>query len=84
MPLEDFLGVLRSVKAAGLDSHKIMVVVTGGEPLLRPDIEQVGRAIRERGLRWGMGSNGWFYDEGMHARQMAAGLSALTVSLDGL
>ena len=83
MPLEDFLGAVDTIPAKERPKDFI-VVLTGGEPLLRPDIEQVGCAIRDRGLRWGMVSNGWFYDEGMHARLMAAGLSALTVSLDGL
>lgn len=83
MPLEDFLGAVDTIPARERPKN-FLVVLTGGEPLLRPDIEQVGRAIRERGMRWGMVSNGWFYDEQRHARLMAAGLGALTVSLDGL
>ena len=83
MPLEDFLGALDTIP----QEHRpkdFSVVLTGGEPLLRPDIEKVGREIRKRGFGWGMVSNGWFYDEPMHARLMGAGMGALTVSLDGL
>ncbi len=83
MPLEDFLGALDTIPK----SHRpkdFTVVLTGGEPLLRPDIEQVGKALRERGFLWSMVSNGWFYDASLHRRLMAAGLGALTISLDGL
>ena len=59
-------------------------MLTGGEPLLRPDIAEVGRAIRQRGVYWSMVSNGWFYDEAMHRKLMGAGMGALTISLDGL
>ncbi|MBO4605601.1 MAG: TIGR04133 family radical SAM/SPASM protein [Bacteroidales bacterium] len=81
MPLEDFLAAVDTIPQA---QKPRIVVLTGGEPLLRPDIEQVGQALRQRGIQWGMVSNGWFYDEQMHGRLMAAGLGALTVSLDGL
>ena len=68
-------------------SHRpkdFIVVLTGGEPLLRPDITSVGEQIRQRGFSWGMVSNGWFYDEAMHGRLIGAGMEALTISLDGL
>ena len=83
MPLEDFLRALDSVPVKGR-ANPFTVVLTGGEPLLRPDIADVGRALRSRHVSWGVVSNGWFYDEAMHARLMAAGLGALTISLDGL
>ena len=83
MPLDDFLRALDTIPVKERPPE-FTVVLTGGEPLLRPDIEEIGSAIRRRGLRWSMVSNGWFYDEAMHARLMKAGLGALTISLDGL
>ena len=83
MPLEDFLRALDTIPTTHRPKDFI-VVLTGGEPLMRPDIEMVGNAIRERGFAWGMVSNGWFYDEAAHARLMGAGMGALTISLDGL
>lgn len=83
MPLEDFLRTLDTIP----ESHRpkgFTVVLTGGEPLLRPDIELVGRSIRQRGFGWGMVSNGYFYDEQMQRRLISAGMGALTISLDGL
>ena len=83
MPLADFLRAFDTIPVKGR-ANPFTVVLTGGEPLLRPDIDEVGRALRARGVAWGIVSNGWFYDEAMHARLMAAGLGALTISLDGL
>ena len=83
MPLEDFLGALDTIP----ESHRpkgFTVVLTGGEPLLRPDITTIGREIKKRGFGWSMVSNGYFYDEKMHHLLMGAGMGALTISLDGL
>lgn len=83
MPLQDFLRALDTIPK-NERPPEFTVVLTGGEPLLRPDIAEVGRAIRGRGVRWSMVSNGWFYDEAMHRKLMGAGMGALTISLDGL
>ena len=83
MPLEDFLKALDTIPA----DHRpkdFSVVITGGEPLLRPDLAEAGREIRRRGFGWSIVTNGWSYDEAMHGKLMAAGLGAVTVSLDGL
>ena len=60
MPLTDFLSALDTIE---LRSDNFTVVLTGGEPLLRNDIELCGREIRKRGMRWGMVSNGYLYDQ---------------------
>ena len=83
MPLEDFLRAFDTIPAQER-AQPFTVVLTGGEPLLRPDIGEVGRALRSRGVGWGMVSNGWFYDAAMHRKLMAAGMGTLTISLDGL
>lgn len=83
MPLEDFLRALDTIPREERP-RDFTVVLTGGEPLLRPDIEDIGRALCARGFGWSMVSNGWLYDEPKHARLMAAGLGALTISLDGI
>ena len=83
MPLEDFLRAFDTIPVAER-AKPFTVVLTGGEPLLRPDLPEVGRALRSRGVGWGIVSNGWFYDAAMHARLIEAGMGALTISLDGL
>ena len=53
MPLQDFLRVLDQV-AERTDPHKVFVILTGGEPLVREDLEVCGRAIYDRGFPWGL------------------------------
>ncbi len=83
MPLEDFLRAFDTIPKKEI-AHPFTVVLTGGEPLLRPDLTEVGHALRRRGVGWSMVSNGWLYDQEIHRRLMGAGLGALTISLDGL
>ncbi len=81
MPMDDFLSALDTIKNK---AQNFIVVITGGEPLLRNDIELCGREIRKRGVRWGMVTNGYLYDEQRHNSLLNAGLGALTISLDGM
>jgi radical SAM enzyme (rSAM/lipoprotein system) len=81
MPLSDFLSALDTIKSK---PKHFIVVLTGGEPLLRADIELCGREIRSRGARWSMVTNGYLYDQQKHISLLNAGLGALTISLDGL
>ncbi len=81
MPLADFLKAIDTIRQK---ESNITVVMTGGEPLLRHDLEQCGRAIRKRGMRWSIVSNGFLYDEERHRSLLSAGMGALTISLDGL
>jgi len=57
---------------------------TGGEPLLRNDLELCGKELRKKGFKWSIVSNGYFYDEQRHISLLNAGIGALTISLDGL
>lgn len=83
MPFHDFLKAVEPL-AQRYPRNTVIVAITGGEPLLRPDLAECGKALREKGLRWGIVTNGMLYDEAMHAKLLAAGLSSITVSLDGL
>lgn len=81
MPLDDFLKAIDTIKVT---APNFTVVLTGGEPLLRKDLELCGREIRKRGMRWSMVSNGHAYTKERHISLLNAGLGALTISLDGL
>lgn len=81
MPLDDFLKALDTIESP---SENFTVVLTGGEPLLRKDIEFCGREIRKRGMRWSIVTNGYLYDKEKHISLLNAGLGALTISIDGL
>ena len=82
MPAADFLAAFDTIPRSRR-AKPFTVVITGGEPLVRPDLPDIGRAMHSRGVGWGIVTNGWLYDEAMHRRLVAAGLGALTISLDG-
>ncbi len=81
MPAEDFLKALDTIPKP---TSSFIVVITGGEPLLRKDLAACGREIRKRGMRWSIVSNGHLYTQEKHNELLNAGMGALTISLDGL
>ncbi|MBK9579602.1 MAG: TIGR04133 family radical SAM/SPASM protein [Fibrobacterota bacterium] len=83
MPIETFLKVLEQV-ATKVDPKETLIVVTGGEPLVRKDLAQCGAAFRDRGFPWGMVTNGWAMTEPLWISLVESGIRSLTVSLDGL
>ena len=82
MPFEDFRKVLVAIKEK-YDSHKIMVIVSGGEPLMREDLLKCGRGIYELEFPWGMVSNGRLMTPKKIDQLLEAGVHSLTISLDG-
>ncbi len=83
MPFSDFLQAILPLKEK-FKRDSITVVITGGEPLMRKDLAECGLALRENGFRWGIVTNGYSYSEKIHGRLLAAGMGAITLSLDGL
>ena len=83
MPAEDFLRVLDSI-AARLDPHRVFVIISGGEPLMRKDLVEVCTEISRRGFPWGMVTNGLALTTELYCNLLKAGLRSITVSLDGL
>lgn len=83
MPAADFLRVVDSL-LPHVDPHVLNVVITGGEPLVRDDIEYVGRQLYDREMPWGIVTNGLLLTPKRLASLRAAGLHNITISLDGL
>lgn len=65
-----------------MEVGKPVLILTGGEPLMRQDIFRIGSYAAERGLRVVMGSNGTLISEEVAARLKEIPLSRLGVSLD--
>jgi len=61
-----------------------VLLFSGGEPLMRPDILTLVARARRQGLRAVVSTNGTLIDEAMAAQLKAADLSYVGVSLDGL
>jgi len=83
MPFEDFFKTIEPLKEK-YPKNSVLVVIMGGEPLLRKDLAECGKTLRENGFRWGIVTNGYAYDEAIHAKLISAGMGSITVSLDGL
>ena len=83
MPAEDFLRVVDSL-LPHVDPHTLNIIITGGEPLVRQDLETVGRALYDRELPWGIVTNGLLLTEERFLSLRRAGLHNITISLDGL
>ncbi|MBN2892693.1 MAG: TIGR04133 family radical SAM/SPASM protein [Bacteroidales bacterium] len=83
MPVADFIRVIDEIKPT-VNPNKTMIVLTGGEPLVRKDIEIVGKELYNRGFPWGIVSNGFLLTKNRLDSLLNAGLRALTISLDGL
>lgn len=83
MPFEDFEKVLLGVRKA-YDPHKVLIILSGGEPLMRSDLAQCGRRIHELGFPWGLVSNGRLMSPQKIDELLAAGMRSATISLDGL
>ncbi len=65
-------------------SDECMVVLTGGEPLIRRDIEELAAYAGSLGLMVVVGSNGILLDAKRVARLRAAGVAGIGISLDSL
>ncbi|WP_332449213.1 radical SAM protein, partial [Methanoculleus sp.] len=80
-------GVLSTAEAFSVidqlaSTGKPIVILSGGEPLMREDIFEIARYGRERGLVMAMGTSGYLLDGETAKRLAAAGVRSVAVSLD--
>lgn len=66
------------------DTRRIMVCLTGGEPMLHPDFYQVAKQATELGFGCGITTNGTLIDEAAANRMADSGIRSVTFSLDGM
>lgn len=83
MPAEDFFKAIDDI-TPHVNSHEVFVIFTGGEALMRPDIDDCGLELYRRGFPWGMVSNGYLLDAARLERLLRSGMHSITISLDGL
>jgi len=62
---------------------KAVIILTGGEPLLRPDVFQLARHGTEKDLRMVMATNGTLLSEATVREMKASGIQRVSISLDG-
>lgn len=59
------------------------MITTGGEPLVRKDIMEVGAEIKKRGYLWGMVTNGMLLTQDKVRELVETGLDTVAMSFDG-
>ncbi len=59
-----------------------LLILSGGEPLLRPDIFELIRYGSKKGLKMGLGSNGSLINDDMAKKLKEAGIATVSISLD--
>ncbi|MBT4968983.1 MAG: radical SAM protein [Bacteroidetes bacterium] len=82
MPAADFLEITKQISTK-YNPNKAMVVITGGEPLMRKDLEKVGLALYHQGYPWGFVTNGYMLNQVRFRNLINFGLRSITLSLDG-
>lgn len=75
---EEAFSVIDQIRMTG----KPVVVLSGGEPLLRKDIHTIARYGTEQGLRMVMGTSGYLIDQKAAVNLKRAGIRAVAISLD--
>ena len=71
------LGILDDIATVG----NPIVILTGGEPLLRPDIHEIAHYGTDRGLRMVMAPNGTLITVAIAEQMAAAGIKRISISL---
>ncbi len=83
MPAGDFLRALDELGSL-VNPNKTTIVLTGGEALLRNDLEYIGKQLYQRGFPWGIVTNGMLLSNEKLKLLLNAGLRSITISIDGL
>lgn len=70
--------------AARYNPSKVLVCITGGEPLLHPAVFEIIKTAHEMGFPVGMTTNGTLIDRTKAQYLLASGIKTISVSLDGM
>lgn len=86
---KDFPGELSTeqVKSVMDDLKQFRVpalILSGGEPLLRPDIYEVGQYAKQKGFYVGLSTNGTLIDESHIEPLLETGFDYVGISIDGI
>ena len=65
-------------------TNRPTVCLTGGEPMLHSDFYEIAQCVRDNGFYWGMTTNATLIDDDAAEKLRQAGMSTVSVSLDGM
>ena len=77
---QEIFGVLDELRAFGVPA----LILSGGEPLLRPDLFDIARRAKALGFYTALSTNGTLIDPPLALRIGATGFDYVGISLDGL
>ncbi|MEO5340031.1 MAG: heme d1 biosynthesis radical SAM protein NirJ [Magnetococcus sp. MYC-9] len=80
LSLAEMVRVLAELKAYGVPA----IILSGGEPLLHPELFAIARQAKQLGFYLGLSSNGTVIDAEVARRIAQAGFQYVGISLDGL
>lgn len=80
---EEIENALQSI-ANKYDASKILLNITGGEPLVRKDLFEVMKFARNLGYHWGMTTNAMLINDDNIEKMKETGMTTISISLDGL
>jgi len=83
MPLEDFLRVVDEQITPNVNPNQVIVIISGGEVLVRKDLERAGLELYRRGYPWGIVTNALALTPERFESLLRAGLHSISVSFDG-
>ena len=76
--------VERTLKTVQQSPYKPTICLTGGEPMMHPDFFGIACHVKEMGFNWGMTTNATLIDDIAAEKLRKAGMSTVSVSLDGM
>jgi radical SAM protein with 4Fe4S-binding SPASM domain len=81
MSIAEWQRILRDL-AADFDAKKIMVAVTGGEPLIKEGVFDLFAELKKLGFPYGMVCNGGLLDAEAARRLVEVGIGSISLSMD--
>lgn len=81
LTVPEWIEILGQV-AEDFDPSDIMVAVTGGEPLIKPDVFELFAELRRLGFPYGMVSNGQLLDANKARELVEIGMGSISLSMD--
>ena len=66
------------------DLGTAMTTISGGEPLMHPDLDEIIAHLRKRGMVAGLLTNGYLLTEQLIRRLNVAGVEFLQISIDNV
>lgn len=83
LPVQVYFDFLDKIKR-DFGTDRLMLCITGGEPLLRKEFFDIMGYAHKLGFRWGMTSNGILITDDVAKQLHECGMGTISISIDGL